>query len=91
MKMAHELPDAERRLMAWEANKHKYPNQAEWWRDFSLSPSHAQIKDEAQELIRKAADSIIAEELKAKEEAERSARRREAIYKSREAQALARD
>jgi hypothetical protein len=59
----------------------------EWWRDFKLSPNHAETKKEAQELIRRAADRICAEELEAKEGAEASAGQQETINKSREARA----
>jgi hypothetical protein len=89
MKMAQnirsETLDAKERLRRWEANKHKYPNDTGWWRDFYLSPNHADTKDEAQELLRKAADEIAVEELEARKGAEERARRWEAINKSPEA------
>ena len=80
-----EILDAKARLRRWEDNKHKYPNDTGWWRDFYLSPSHADTKDEAQELIRMAADEIAAEELAAKKGTEESAERWKAINKSPEA------
>src|SRR5690242_10600925 len=79
--------DAQQRLRAWEANKHKHPDNTEWWRDFYLSPSHARGKAEGQELIRKAAEIIASEQTEAKEPANRDAKRWEIINKSPEARA----
>lgn len=64
-----EISNAKSRLKTWEAIKHKYPVNTEWWRDFYLSPSHAENSGETEELIRKAASEIAVEELNAEREA----------------------
>lgn len=82
-----EVLDAQQRIRGWEANKHKYLHNTEWWRDFYLSPGHANTKDEARELIRKAADKISAEELEARKQTVERAKRRDAVNRSPEARA----
>ncbi len=82
-----EVSNAKQRLRTWEALKHKYPVNTEWWRDFYLSPGHAESKEAAQELARKAADEIAAEELQEEARASEAAARSEAINRSPEARA----
>ena len=82
---AREIVDAKWRLKRWAADKHKYPNNTAWWREFYLSSAHAETTEEAQELIRKAADQNAAEELEAMILAEERAERWKAINKSKEA------
>jgi hypothetical protein len=84
---SRDILDAEQRLRRWEANKHKHPNNTDWWRDFYLSPGHAETKVEAQDLIRQATDNVATKELEARREAEENAKRCEVIDQSQEARA----
>lgn len=91
MKTARDVQDetlqAKHRLRAWEAIKHRYPVNTEWWRDFYLSPGHAESREAAQELARRAADEIAAEELQEEARASEAAARSEAVNRSPEARA----
>lgn len=82
-----QISNAKSRLKAWEAIKQKYPVNTEWWRDFYLSPNHAENKGEAQEQARRAGSEIAAEELEAERQASVRATRAEAVNRSSEARA----